>query len=1199
MPDLVRKFIFLFLLSVPAQLCAQVDLPSESILPGQASLPTFSHDSLPLEAEVPGLPVATPAKSDQEHPAESPSDAAQLPGEEQLPQFEVVQQVAVPEDPPWLRLSLSGPTAPLQTVCFTRDGKHLLAGGNDKMVHSWIAAPRQAGQPQRWIYETPVRWQVQRATRGDIHTIAPLHGKFAFAGIGASALTGEIVLADEGRMAYERTLFDVDKGARSQILDLTASRSHLFSLDSEGNIQAWTANPQTGKWEFSLVPEPKDALKDPNGSLRPWRLRGSQLASSDNGILYFPVAVRTDQGIPYWRIGRWKEKGTATLVAAIVQEFPGGIGAMACDASGQRIVAADISDASRLALADTKNGAYSSSIVTNANVRDVSISADGMKVAAILAKSPQGPFELKVWNWASNAQPSLLSTISLDSVATSCAFRPDGKYLAVTQEQAVDVYEIAQLDKAVRLTTSLITPDKVAFTLDVDYRLVIQPQSDNGETVVFDTVKRQYSVPQPTPPVVPANPWSGTWSLRQQAVDRGTKYVYQIMQNNQVYCEIPESILGTSRITSACWLARGERRDVPSWIVVGTVGRNHAYLLDISDPKNVTVVREFRGHSSAVRSVGVSVDQRYLATASDDGLVNLWKLTEKDAASEIQNAWGAEFEIVENQLVVRNIIADGPLFYRGVREGDVIHSVGVRNDSSDDQAASGEKTIEKEDEIVNVLQEATGETMFRFQITRNGTAQKPFFLHPAWQPLASLAMTAQREWAFWTPYGYYDASFNGHRIFGWQINKGIDQVPEFFLAAELRQKLEKPRVMERLLPAGSLSEAMKVAKATVPFDLHHRLEALASLRPQVTIETPTTDQRLTDAATFLEATITVPPGAELVPPKAFANGVPALELISLEASPSDDLTNDEHKFRWRMPLPPDERIRFDVVAGTTDGILASQSLTTSRSVPEPVSPPRIFVIAAGISHYDDQQIPQLDFAAANAQAFVDTMEKYAKQAKVETIVLTDSSVTQPLWNVAADSMWQRLRDTARPQDVVLFFLSGHGVRDVETKRYFFLTSDSRFTDVAGRRYERCISSDAFQQYFAGLPCRKVAILDTCHSGAIQPLRQDDLKVMLRAMEEDVILTITASEGDEEAFESRDRKLGRFTARLVEGLSGQADLIEYGGNGDGQITLNEAAQYVEATVPQDAAAASQSQHPSIFPRDLFPLINIPLSISEAP
>jgi len=1184
---------------------AQEMLPAESILPGQGEPPKFSHEGLPDESEVPGLPLKS-AEPEQSDPSQfSPSDQIPLAGEDVVPNVEVVQEVALPEDPPWLRLNLGGPTAPVQTVCFSRDGTRLLAAGNDKMVHSWIAAAVQPGMPQRWIYETPVRWQVQRATRGDIHALAAMRDKFAFAGIGASALTGEIVLADQGRMAYERTLFDIEEGPRSQILDLAALPEGLFSLDSEGAVQYWSSDPATGKWSFSSGASPNETLKADPAQLRSWRLRGSRMASSGDDTLIFPVPVRSEQGIPYWRIGRWKASDAdATLVSAVTQEFPGGIGAMATSGNGSRLAAADISDSGTLVLADLTNPQGTATIATGANVRSVCLPNDGTQVAAVVAKSPRGPFELRLWDWPLGGVPQASATLPLATIATDVAFRPDGKFLAVTQESAVVMYDLADLDSPVILSTPIITPSNVAFTLDDDYHIVIWPPKAKGEgesVIQFETDRRRYSVLQPPPPTVPSNPWKGTWSLKQRAVDRGTRLVFEIIHGDQVHCEIPQSILGSSRVTSVCWLALGEENDTPSHVVIGTVGRNHAYLLDIGNPQNVHVVREFRGHSSAIRSVGASIDHRYLVTGGDDGLVNIWKLTEDPAPSASQNRWGANFDIVNNQVVATDVIADGPLYYRGVRSGDVIQSIAQRVDANPDapfdENERNEKTIDGADAIVELLETTAGDTMLRFQIVRNGARQKPFYLHPAWQPLASLVTTSDREWAYWTPYGYYDASFNGHKIFGWQINRGIDQAPDFFLAAELKEQLEKPRVMERLLDAGSLSAAMQVAKSTVPFNLHNRLEALASLRPQISIDSPTSDERLANSQLMVKATIHVPAGSELVSSKVFANGVPAIEKLDEEVSVSQVVNGHEHKLRWRVALPPDQRIRLDVIAATTDGISATESLTIVQPVPARVAPPRLFVIAAGISQYADQQIPQLDFAAENAQAFTNTLKEHAAQMDVETIVLTDANVTQPLWNVAADTMWQRLQNTARPQDVVLFFLSGHGVRDVESKRYFFLTSDSLFTDVAGRRYERCISSDAFQQYFAGLPCRKVAILDTCHSGAIQPLRQDDLKVMLRDMEEDVILTITASEGDEEAFEERDKRLGRFTARLVEGLSGSADQRAYAGNGDGQVSLNEVAQYVQATVPADAAAVGQSQHPTIFPRDLFPLVDVPLAHSE--
>lgn len=1192
--------VLLVVIAPIALLVAQEILPAERFLPGQDQPPQFSHDALPPESMVPGLPLQ-PVPSDDPL---SPSDAQNLPAENVVPNVQVVQEVALPEDPPWLRLNLGGPTAPVQTVCFSRDGSRLLAAGSDKMVHSWIAAPPQPGGIQRWIYETPVRWQVQRATRGDIHALAPLDNKFAFAGIGASALTGEIVLADETRMAYERTLFDVDRGPRSQILDLAAMPDGLYSLDSEGNILYWSADPETGKWGFVRGSNLNATLKADPALLRPWLLRGTRIASNRSDTLLFPIPVRMEQGIPYWRIGTWKAGGeNAELLAAIPHQFPGGIGAMASSDNGMRVAAADISDSGVLVLADRQNANASQSIATGANVRSVAMPSSGNRVAAIVAKSPRGPFELRLWYWPAGQPPKAMPSIPLAAVATDCAFRGDGKFLAVTQDNSVIVYPWDDFDRPARLATPIVAPAKVGFTLDPDYRIVIEPPAGGEEppkAIQFETAQRRYTEVQPPPPMVPSNPWQGTWKLTQKAVDRGTRLVYEIVQNDDTYCEIPASILGTSRITSVCWLAIGEQNQAPTHVVVGTLGRNHAFLLDITNPQNVRVVREFRGHSSAIRSVGVSVDYRYLVTGSDDGLVNIWKLTENPIASPSQNRWGANFEIVEGRVVVRDVVPDGPLYYRGVRDGDVIAAVVKRNDAAEDadadQPPKQEQSIEAPADMIATLNSTDGQTMLRFQIVRNGAPQKPFFLHPAWQPLASLVTTTDREWAFWTPYGYYDASFNGHKMFGWQINQGIDQAPDFFLAAELQQQLEKPRVMERLLDAGSLSAAMKVAKAEVPFNLHNRLEGLASLRPQITIDSPTSDTILTDRDVIVEATVHVPIGSQLLSSKVFANGIPAVELLD-DTVTHATASGHQHKLRWRMTLPPDRRVNLQVAAATTDGITAKQSLTLSQEITGRTAPPRIFVIAAGVSEYADQLIPQLDFAAENAKAFTAAIEQHANTSAVETIVLTNENVTQPLWNVAADTLFQQLHETARPQDVVLFFLSGHGVRDVESERYFFLTSDSRFHDVAGRRYERCISSDAFQQFFAGLPCRKIAILDTCHSGAIQPLRQDDLKTMLRAMEEDVILTITASEGDEEAFESKEKQLGRFTARLVEGLSGQADQAAFAGNQDGKISLNEMAQYVQITVPQDAAAVGQSQHPTIFPRELFPLVDVQLSSSE--
>jgi hypothetical protein len=98
---------------------------------------------------------------------------------------------------------------------------------------------------------------------------------------------------------------------------------------------------------------------------------------------------------------------------------------------------------------------------------------------------------------------------------------------------------------------------------------------------------------------------------------------------------------------------------------------------------------------------------------------------------------------------------------------------------------------------------------------------------------------------------------------------------------------------------------------------------------------------------------------------------------------------------------------------------------------------------------------------------------------------------------------------------------------------------------------------------------------------------------LRALQEDIVVTITASEGAQEAVEDRQRQLGRFTFRLLEGLHGSADASS-GGNRDGQVSLSEVAHYVRQKVVEDSRRGQVDQFPTAGPADLFEYLDLPLT-----
>jgi uncharacterized caspase-like protein len=200
-----------------------------------------------------------------------------------------------------------------------------------------------------------------------------------------------------------------------------------------------------------------------------------------------------------------------------------------------------------------------------------------------------------------------------------------------------------------------------------------------------------------------------------------------------------------------------------------------------------------------------------------------------------------------------------------------------------------------------------------------------------------------------------------------------------------------------------------------------------------------------------------------------------------------------------------------------------------------------------------------------------------------------------MWSIQAEDTANALARDTTPDDLIVLYLCGHGIRDPRTGKWYFVTADARHSDLMNDRYGDCLAFEDLSA-FSHLPCRKLAILDSCHSGAVQPnMHTDDLKEALRYLQEDRILTVTASEGHQEAAEDRQRRLGRFTSRLIEGLAGQADASMPGSpTPDGVVTLDEVITYLREKLAADSAEDGFIQRPTAGPIDLLHSTPLPLT-----
>jgi WD40 repeat protein len=1156
-----------------------------------ALVTTNCYAALPPESELPRTPEARTVElpSESELPrvtqlAQSEVQPDALPGENLLPPDTdaaapdpagPLPLAGSPDGIPWLRLNLRGHTAPVRAVKFSTTGERLCTAGEDKSVIVWLRDPRTG----RWQYERTIRWQVQRGTRGRIYALAAAPGLLAIGGEGAMGGTGEIVLVDPATGDFVATLFDEQNGHRQVVVALdfveTPNGPALASHSMDGRTLLWTKNEQ-GLWRAAVAVE-DDHAAGVDSSLAERLLRGrafSSVIALDDHRVIVPTYQTTENGQIAWRL---------EIVDAInhARTPLGGnsgprhwntVTAIATDASRSKLVSADA--AGRVYLWDLKANPITVRPLKRpqpTQVLSLALSPD----SKTLAIGTAGSGGVEIWDVTDARNPRLKSRLSAEQHVLATAVAANGE-IAFGSGNAVVVSSLAANAARQALRGTANIPLRVAFSSKEPlYRIGIGTAADNEGRVpinaIFDTDQLRFtrSDEQNESAWLPANEGNG-WRVV-EAADQQQGRAWFLEHNGERRARLPLTEARTGAFRSVCWIT-GENEDPPTMAAIGT-SAGGILIVKLTADGEAPILRRFRGHSSDVLSLGVSQDQRWLVSGSNDATVCVWPLGDVEMESPSINHWGSTFEIDEGgRLVVDTIREEGPLYFRGARQGDELVSCGrIQNGES--------QNIDEPEAILAALNEVGWDEVIEFEFRTGRQATRRFQILPAWQQIVSLVTDEDGEWAYWAPSGFYDASFEGHRLFGWQINRGLEELPDFFLAAQFRGVLERPAIMSRLLRTGTIEAAFRAARIDAPADSAQTIANTYRLKPEVNILPLEAAGKSLDGQT-LQARIRMSAGQTSARVKAFANGVVASagKLIESESDGADELT-----YEWQLKVPSDPRVLVQVIAATDDEVTASDQIILDNAVDQPTRKPRLFLLAAGIDNYRDAQIPKLRTPVAHLKQLTDLLRTNSSGLySIEAATMLNERATPAAWTVLTSDSAATLREQASPDDLLVIYLSGHGVQDSASEQFHFVTATADYGDVMAGSYADCLSLEDLAP-FMDISCRKLVVLDTCHGGAIQPMRHREMKLAVRALQQDLLITLAASDGTEEAVE------GRFSTRLLEGLNGAADQ-----SGDGIVRLDELIEYVKQTVAEDSARDTIKQTPSAGPIDLVPYVSPPLS-----
>ena len=269
--------------------------------------------------------------------------------------------------------------------------------------------------------------------------------------------------------------------------------------------------------------------------------------------------------------------------------------------------------------------------------------------------------------------------------------------------------------------------------------------------------------------------------------------------------------------------------------------------------------------------------------------------------------------------------------------------------------------------------------------------------------------------------------------------------------------------------------------------------------------------------------------------------------------------------------------RFTAYAFNSDNIKSLDGELVVSWAQGPKRAGTLYILAIGVGEYENPEY-NLNYTVNDAKAFSAAVSLRQEQLKrferIEHITL----LNQEAKKVKIFSALARLAGTARPEDGIIVYFSGHGT--AQGDRFYLIPQDIGYmgsrNEVSAAGIKTILSNsisdlaleEAFRDIDAG---QMLLVIDACNSG--KALQADDwrrgpmnTKGLGQLAYEKGMNVLTASQDVELAYESEALKHSYLTYALIEnGL--KSKVKEADANKDGQLLLREWFDFAVGEVPK--------------------------------
>ncbi len=627
--------------------------------------------------------------------------------------------------------------------------------------------------------------------------------------------------------------------------------------------------------------------------------------------------------------------------------------------------------------------------------------------------------------------------------------------------------------------------------------------------------------------------------------------------------------------------------DAQSGVLVKTISGGEGYIVDLEvfpDGKtfaasrrdgtitfydyDTNVLKVIDAQSMWVTAIAVSHDGKFIASSGQDGSIKIWNIETGNLKTHLGNhsryaravcfsnddaflfSGGKDglikvWDVATNALVRTMKITDG-----------FPHHLSMSFDGNTLIVSSMNYLLETWDwKRCLMLREYDARSYSAMTALMNKDGTRLYSAHidgsvKIWNPahgtlLAQMVGFSDGQWITFTQDGYFDCSAQGSRYASWK--QGEDLFP-FELYDELFHKssIIEDALLGRYTSQSSLSSVIEPPSAKIISPRDKQLFSFGTEPLQVLVEVESSDKTKVESEEIL------------VNGRLLGEGQILEKKILL-----DSLM--KRKVQFKVQVLPGQNV-IEAVCYNSSRIRSDPSRVTIDVETEQTLQPSLFVFTVGMDKYSPA-FPDLQFASVDALKFAEALR--LQEGKLFTRVYTTSLVNKEATRENILKAIERFPKMT-PNDMLVFFFSGHGVRARNAKgdtKYFYASAGTTPENIL----QRGLSWDDFTAQLSKVNVGRILLfLDACHSGDISNGASNEKVAASIARQMGIVFA--SSSGSEYSFENSEWGHGAFTKAILDAFSGGGDYTK-----DDKVDWSELQLFVISKVRE---LTKGSQNPMI-------------------